>query len=191
MNYVSENSLCKNCDTSWGEMAYEKIDSNSYMGRFSLQALKYSDSLEVTYFYNKITIPKCRILLSTGYNKRLTSTLDSIFSYPFTPKHFTVDKYEQRDRETDIYSLNKIAYANVKELRIQIQPSGSLTDLIIYIHSNSKDTAIGNDEREFFVHQLFGEEILLKKINTVALKFSDSIHANLLTLDKAILKLKE
>jgi hypothetical protein len=119
----------------------------------------------------------------------LTSALDSIFSYSFTPKHFTADKYEQRDHEADIYRLNKTTYANVKELRIQMAPSGPSTDLIIYIHSNSKDTAISNNEREFFVHRLFGEEILLKKINSVKFKFSDSIQSSLLTLDETLLKL--
>jgi hypothetical protein len=189
-NYVAENSLCSSCDTSWGEMAYQIADSKSYMGRFSIEAKKNCDSIEVTYFYNKGTNPKCRILLSTGYNKRLTFALDTIFTYPFTPKYFTIDKYEQPEHNVDIYRLNKTVYANVKELRIQMTPLESLTDLTIYVHSNSQDTSITNVQREFFIRQLFGEEALLKKINTVELRISDSIQHNLLTLDETLAKLK-
>lgn len=187
--YVRENSFCKSCDTTWGEMAYQRVGDDSYMGRFSLQAKKYCDSLEVTCFYNKNSNPKCRILLSTGYKKRFTQSPDSLFTYPFTPKRFKLGKYEQPDKEGDVYIVDN-TYAIVKDLGIQITPADSLSDLTVYINGKPKSITPNNDEREFFIRSLFGEEILLKKINKITLIFSDTINPNFLSVEKIFSKLQ-
>lgn len=187
--YVFKNSLCENCDTAWGEMAYMKVDSSSYMGRFSLEAKRYSDSIEVTYFYNKSTTPKARILLTINYNRSITRTLDTIFSFVSNPKHFRVDKYEQPDTRTDIFGIEK-GDVVVKDLRIEMKPINTLQNLTVFIHANPKGTKINDDNKDYLKRQLFGEEHLLKKINNVDFKFSDTLNPNLLTLDEARSKLK-
>ena len=189
VQYVNKNSLCDHCDTTWGEMAYQKVDSSSYMGRFSLEAKKYSDSIDVVYFYNKNSNPKARILLTTNYNLRLTKALDSLFNFVSTPKHFKVDKYEQPDTRTDIFGIDK-GDVVVKDLRIEMKPVDNLQMLTVFIHANPKDTKITDDNKDDLKKQLFGEELLLKKIKDVEFKISDTIHSDLLTLDVTRSKLK-
>lgn len=189
LSMLNKNSLCEKCDTSWGEMAYQKVDSSSYMGRFSLEAKKYSDSIEVTYFYNKSTPPKARILLTTNYNKRLTGALDTVLNSVSAPKHFKVDKYEQPDTRTDIFGIDK-GDVIVKDLRIEMKPFDTLQTLTAFIHANLKDIKITDDNKDYLKKQLFGEELLLKKIKDVDFKFSDTLKSNLLTLNEARSKLK-
>ena len=188
-NHVAKNSLCLKCDTTWGEMAYIQFDSVSFMGRFSQQVIKYCDSLQVTYFYNKNGKKTVRILLSTGYNRKFTKALDSLFTGVIKPKYFIVDKYEQPDTNIDIFSLNNV-YVIVKDLRIQMNPIDTLNNLTLYINAKPKDTVINFDNKGIFIHQIFGEEILLKKINNVNVKFCDTIKQNLLSLNEALSKLK-
>lgn len=188
-NHVAKNSLCAKCDTTWGEMAYIQFDSVSFMGRFSHLVTKYCDSLQVTYFYNKNSAKNMRILLSTGYNKKFTTALDSLFTSVPKPKHFIVEKYEQPDTKFDIYSLNNVNVF-VKDLRIQINAIDTLENLTVYINARPKDTAINLENKELFIHQIFGEEMLLKKLNNVNIKFCDTNKPNLLSLNEALLKLR-
>jgi len=189
IRYVAGNSLCDKCDTNWSENAYQKWDSTSFMGRFSQQVTKYCDSLQVTYFYNKNAVPKVRILLSTGFNRKFTKAIDTIFNYVPTPKHFKVDKYQQPETRADVLSINNTNVV-VKDIRVQMTPLDTLENLIVYMKPNLKDTTIDNDLKAAVIHDLFGEEILLKRINAVTLVFCDSIKPNLLTINEARLKLK-
>lgn len=186
--YVYENSLCNDCDTSWGEMAYQKVDSSSYMGRFSLAAKKYADSIEVIYFYNQSRSPKARILLTTNYNKRYTKALDSIFNYVPAPKHFKVDKYEQPDTRADIFGIDE-GYVIVNNLRIDNIPFDTLQNLVVFIHAKSNSKVITRDNEEYLKRKLFGEELLLKRINDITFKFSDTINTKLLSLEEVRRKL--
>jgi len=185
---VQTTSLCKTCDTTWGEMAYQNLDSATLMGRFSIEAKRYCDSIDVTYFYNKSRTPKARILLSLNYNKNYTEALDTVLN-SVAPKHFMVDKYEQPDMTADVFGLEN-GDVIVKELRFELVPHGNLQDLIVFIHGNLKSKTIANDEKDYLLHQLFGEELLLKKINNVDFKFTDTLNSNSLTLNEARIKLK-
>jgi hypothetical protein len=185
---VKVSSLCSTCDTSWGEMAYQKVDSSSYMGRFSLEAKKYCDSIEITYFYNRNgSTPTVRILLSTDYNRKFTTALDTILN-SITPKYFVVEKYEQPDLRADMFSNDNMHVA-AKELRIDMKPHDTLQNVTVFIHGNPKST-MTDDFKDFLKRQLFGEELLLKKISDVDFKFTDGIDNNLLSLEEARLKLK-
>lgn len=186
--YVYENSFCDDCDTTWGEMAYQKVDSSSYMGRFSLAAKKYADSIDVVYFYNKSTSPKERILLTTNYNKRYTNALDTIFNHVPSPKHFRIDKYEQPDTRTDVFGIDE-GYVIVNDLRIESIPFDTLQNLIIFIHTKSNGKVVSGDNEDYLKRKLFGEELLLKRVNDITFKFSDSINTDLLSLDEVRRKL--
>jgi hypothetical protein len=189
VNHVQNVSLCNNCgDTTWGEVAFQRSDTPSYMGRFTLQAKKYCDSLEVTYFYNKSTTPKTRILLSAAYNRNLTKALDTILNFTF-PKRFKIDKYEQPDLTSDIFSIENIDIIK-KDLRIDIKPHDALHDLTVFIHGSPKSKTIDDEDKQYLQRQLFGEELLLKKINVVEFQFTDTINNSLATLEETRLKLK-
>lgn len=188
VRYVNEYSYCKTCDSNWTEKAYLRVGNDSYMGRFSLEAKKYCDSIEVTYFYNKNSSPKCRILLSTGYNKRLTIALDTLLTYSFQLKHFKLEKYEQPEKKVDIFGIDE-GNVVVKDLRIEMEPIDTLQNLTIFIYSKLKNTKITDDNKDFLKRSLFGEELLLKKINNVDFKITDTLYSDLMTLEQVRSKL--
>lgn len=183
IQYVYKNSLCDNCDTTWGEMAYQKVDSSSYMGRFSLEAKKYADSIDVVYFYNQDRSPKARILLTTNYNKRYTKALDSILNFVPNSKHFTVNKYEQPNTKSDVFVIEE-GEVVVSNLRIETMPFDTLQNLIVFIHAKTNNNLIVSDNEDYLKRQLFGEELLLKRINEITFKFSTSINTHLLSLEE-------
>ena len=186
---VQTELLSNNHDTNWGEYAFQNADSTKFMGRFTLVVKKYCDSLDVTFFYNKSTTPHVRILLSTNYNKNFTTALDTIFNFVLKPKHFIVDKYEQPDLRSDGFSLPSLNIDN-KDLRILMQPKDSLQNLKIFIYSKTKKVTIDDDNKEFLKKEIFGEELLIKKINDIEFIVTDTINSNLLTLNELRNKLK-
>ena len=179
----------KNHNTNWGEYTFLNGDSKKFMGRFTLEAKKYCDSLSVTFFYSRSTNPHMRILLSIDFNRKYIESIDSIFLPIPKSNYFIIDKYEQPDTTTDMFSINDMDVI-VKDLRIQLNPIDNLTNLIVYIKAATKKTSIDEEQKESFIHKLFGEELLLKKINTVEIKFTDSIIVDLLTLQEVRKKLR-
>jgi hypothetical protein len=186
-NRVREDSLDKSYDPSWGERGYLQEDSLSYMGRFTLEARKFCDSLDVTFFYNKSSTPHTRILISTGYRREYAGCLDSLFNPIPKSKFFTIEKYEQ-PIETDLYSLSQEVAVN--DLRLEIKPaSDSLNDITLYIYSKPRITSMSNDEKELLMHGLFGEELIIKKINNIKFIFTDTIDPTKLTLSETLAKM--
>jgi len=180
---VQTELFSNNHDTNWGEYAFQNEDSTKFMGRFTLAAKKYCDSLGVTFFYNKSTTPHVRILLSTDYNKNFTTALDTIFIFVPKPKYFIVEKYEQPDLHSDGFSLPNLNIDN-KDLRILMQSKDSVKNLKIFIYSKAKNVTIDNDNKEFLKKELFGEELLLKKLNDIEFIVTDTINSKLLTLSE-------
>lgn len=186
---VKDNFLSGNTDTSWGEVALKSADSLTFMGRFTLETKKYCDSLEVTFFYNKGNTPHSRILITTNYNRTLTKALDSIFKIAPNPKHFVIEKYEQPNWDSDGFAFPNLNIDN-KDLRILIKQNGKFSSLKIYIFTKNKNVTIDNENQEILKKGLFGEELLLKKIDEIEFHFTDSINHNYLTLNEARNKLR-
>jgi hypothetical protein len=181
LTYVIANSLCSTCDTTWGEMAYQKIDSTSYMGRFSLEAQKYCNSIRVTYFYNKYTFPTTRIQLSPNYNKKCIVAFDSIFRHIDTPKYFKIEKYKQAEERANVLSFQN-GNIVVKDIRINTSSSGHIFDLTIYLKAASDELIVEAQERLQKI--LFGEELFLKKIGKVGLVPYQELPDTLMTVQQ-------
>ena len=189
-NELVQTELFQNrSDTNWGEYAFQNADSTKFMGRFTLEAKKYCDSLEVTFFYNKKTTPCTRILISANYNRKFTTALDTIFNFVPKPKYFIVEKYEQPDLHTDGFSFPNLNIDN-KDLRILMQPEDTLQNLKIFIYTKAKNVILDADNKDFLQKQLFGEELILKKIKDIDCVFTDTINSTLLTLNEVRNKLK-
>ena len=190
---VKSELFNKSNDTNWTEYAYHNTDRTKFMGRFTLEAKKYCDSLDVTFFYNKTTIPHGRILISTDYNKRFTKALDTIFNFVSIPKYFKIQKYEPSNYDTtrneilNLFEIGDIAY---KDLRVQMIPLETLQNITVYIPTKSKQAKITDDEYEILRTQLFGEELYVKKINELKFILCNTIKPNLFTISEALNKLK-
>lgn len=180
--YVVENSLCKTCDTSWGEMAFQNLDSTTYMGRFSLAAKKYCDNIEVTYFYNRYTNPTTRILLSPNYNRKCVGALDSIFKDLTISKYFKVEKYEQPETGADVLSFQN-GDVVVKDIRVKASTVGYPKDLTVYI--NTTNLKLITEVEESLPKILFGEELLLKKFDKIRFEAYQELDDSLFTVEQA------
>lgn len=185
---VTKTALCNTCDSNWGEMAYLEADSSKFMGRFTLETKKYCDSLKVTFFYKRNATPHSRILISTDYNRNFTTALDTILNSVPTSKYFTLQKYEQPDLRSDGFNFPSLKIDN-KDLRISAESNNSLENLRVFIYTKNKNVKLDNDEEVFLKKQLFGEELLLKKIKNVEFIMTDTISSNLLTLNQVRNKL--
>ena len=194
--YVEFNNLVqsqlhnKNYNSSWGELGFLESDSTTRMGQFTLEAKKNCDSLNVTFFYNKMTNPHTRILISTGYNKKFVTALDTILNCVPNPRHFILQKFEQPDFRSSGFNFPNLVIDN-KDLRILITAEDSLHNLQIFVYSKNKNIEMTNDQKVFLARALFGEELLLKKINKVNFILADTINDNLLTLLQAFIQLKK
>jgi len=188
-NYVKENSLCSTCDTSWGEMAYERIDTLSYMGKFSKEVKKYSDSLEVTFFYNRQIPQPCRILISTGYNSSLCAGLDSLLMGSFKPRHFVINKYVQ-PIGTNLYYILDGTPVLADSLVLYFKKVDTVYDVDVFIRSSQLSGTIPEPEREGFTRILFGEELLLKKIRYVEILYKDTSARDFITYSEFYKKMR-
>ncbi|HTB53276.1 MAG TPA: hypothetical protein VK718_10940 [Ferruginibacter sp.] len=164
-------------------------DESTYMGRFTEEVTKEdSDSLYVSFYYTKSS-NLSQICITALLNKKYALALDTILNPIPNLKHFKIQKYLPAD--TTIDSLNGILpdiNIAVKDLRIKMSTVGSLQNIIVYIHGDSKDKINGQTYIEL-AGPLFGEEIFLKKINSLQFEFCHSIKPGLLTIQEARVKL--
>jgi hypothetical protein len=164
---------------------------NTLMAQLTNQVKKYCDSLEVTFTYTKTSTPKATILISTGYDRRWSKALDTIFNYVPKPKHFKIVKYEPCffDSTTDILSLD-IGDVALKDFRVIMMPFDTLQNITVYIAGKPKDTKLPEEDYDFLRQDLFGEELFVRKINKLDFKFCDTIKGSLLTIYETRNRLK-
>lgn len=188
-NKVLSTALCKKCDTSWGEMAYQQYDSITYMGRFSLLVNKYCDSTEVIYFYNKKTNPQTNILLTSLYNKERAIGFDTILNSIESRKHFQLDKYLQPD-----ISVGSIGFRDwqllISDIRVKTVKDNSVVNLKIYLYKKWVTYQYTNDYYDDLKKELFGELLLSNKIGKIDFEFTDTINNNLPTIYKTLTSLR-
>ena len=188
-NMVFTTALCKKCDTTWGEKAYQQYDSITYMGKFSLLVNKYCDSTEVTYFYNKGTNPKLNILLTSLYNKERAAEFDSILNSIESRKYFQVDKYLQPDTSVGSTGFRDWQLL-IKDMRVKTVNSNSVVNLTIYLCKKWIIYQYTKDYLDDLKKELFGELLLSNKIGKIDFEFADTINNNLPTIYKTLISLK-
>ncbi len=185
---VQEQLENKNYDSSWQESAFQSRDSSTFMGRFSLEIQRDCKGLTVTFFYNKGTEPHSKILVSTEYNKHFVAALDTILNVVEKPKFFTIEKFEQPDIQSQRYRLKNFTI-NKNDIRIFIKENNQNLDLKVFLYAKDKEAELYEEEKEFIKKSLFGEELLLKKINSCDFFITDTIDFKLMAYSKAMLKL--
>ena len=101
------------------------------------------------------------ILLTSDYKKGCTSSIDKIFSDIDSLKHFYIVKYRPAEGLFGGY-INDKDTINPEQIKFTINPDGDKYDLIFYTTKS-----IGPTSKEYLTHDIFGEEVLAKKINKV------------------------
>lgn len=101
------------------------------------------------------------ILLTSDYKKGCTSSIDNIFSDIDSLKHFHIVKFRPADGLFSGY-INDKDTIDPEQIRFAINPAGDKYDLIFYTTKS-----IGQTSKEYLTQDIFGEEILAKKINKI------------------------
>ncbi len=71
-----------------------------------------------------------------------------------------------------------------------MQPEYNLENLTIFIYTKTKKAKIDNDSKDFLKKELFGEKILLKRIQDIKFILTDTLNPGLLTLSEVRTKFK-
>ncbi len=192
MNLVSKDALAgPRTKNSWTVRAFLQYDTLTYMGKFTVEARKYCDSIQVVYSYKNTNPPESRILLSIDYNKRFVRALDTIMNLPVASKYFKIQKYEPREGE---FETNDFSFENgdvyTDSLRGVIENRESPYNITVFIAKRDKNAKLLVDLNNGFAKSLFGEELLVKKIGTVKFKYSDTIKPGL-TIKQLVDKLEK
>jgi hypothetical protein len=181
---VQKNNFCSTCDTNFREAYYQESYSNSILGRFTSEAKKYCDSLSVTYIYSNMEKPNYRILLSTNYSRTYTRALDSILKAPVTMPNLRIYKYEPPDLRYDgFYFPNSALNISNSELRFIVEGDNTLKELTVLIYSKNDKAKLISEDEQLLTRQLFGEELILKKLGDIHYIIVDSVRPDLPNLN--------
>ncbi len=101
------------------------------------------------------------ILLTSDYKKGCTSSIDKIFSDIDTLKHFYIVKYRPAEGPFSGY-MNGTDTINPEQIKFTVNPTGNKYDVVFYTTK-----VIGKSSKEYLTQDIFGEEVLLKKINKI------------------------
>jgi len=101
------------------------------------------------------------ILLTSDYKKGCTSSIDNIFSDIDSLKHFCIIKYRPAEGLFSDY-VNDKDTINPEQIKFTITPVGDKYDLTFYTTKS-----IGQTSKEYLTQDIFGEEVLTKKINKI------------------------
>ena len=118
-------------------------------------------SVRITY------TPKQRIqfgiLLTSDYNKSCVSSIDEIFSDIDSLKHFRLVKFRPAKTFGELINGNDTIKAN--QLRFTDTPHYDKYNLTIYFPK-----PVTEDSKDLLIHDIFGEEVLEKKIDSINYK---------------------
>jgi hypothetical protein len=175
-------------NTNWTsqEFGYLQCNPATYTGRFTLEAKKYCDSIQVTYFckiYRNAELTETRIQLSINYNKQFITALDTILNYAAHSKYFKIEKYVPPIVKSGIYKFNN-GDVIIGNLRARIDNSDPPSNITIFIADKSKSSKLLKEINNDLSKAIFGEELLLKKIGLINYKYSDTIESGLLTINQ-------
>lgn len=176
--------------TNWLGGTFHNEDTTNFVGKFTFQAKKYCDNLDVSFIYDNRNAPHMQTLISASYNRKYTKALDSLFNPIPTSTYFYIQKYEQPSIRLDSLALFQELNLQSNDLRVSFTPVDSLFNVSVFLFSGTKKIELSDADKELLKKKLFGEELLLKKINEVTFIPVDKITPNLLTLNQIRTKLK-
>lgn len=101
------------------------------------------------------------ILLTSDYKNGCTSSIDNIFSDIDTLKYFYIVKYRPAGGLFSGY-INGTDTINPDQIKFTVNPIGNKYDVVFYTTKS-----IDESSKEYLIQDIFGEEVLLKKINKI------------------------
>lgn len=198
--FVSHRSLCNTCDTAWSEMSYEIRDTGSLMGKFTRRVQAYNPEIRVMFTFRKDRIPNADILLTADYRKDAATAVDSAYTALDKPVNFSLTRFRPRNGDVDVYGFDNAMHpmpgknrieVRLSDIRINLSPDDELYDVTLILPGDPGQTLLKTEDIEYLVHAIFGEEILVRKINGTKVEFSGKDQTNGIGIDQAIKKLRQ
>jgi hypothetical protein len=147
--------------------ANETLDSreyqfeSGYIGKLTNKINDYDSCIEVYYLYKPQEQPSYQILLSPDYNKKCLTSIDTLFNDIDSLKHFRIVKYQPADGMFSDFIVESDT-VKAEEIYFKIIPNKEKYNLEVFVNKKLSDLT-----EESLLSSIFGEEVRLKKFDTV------------------------
>jgi hypothetical protein len=134
---------------------------DGYLGQLTEKIHGLDSAIGVYYIYKPKEHPYVRILLTPELKKQPVGAIDSIFTDIHSLKYFQILKYRPPGSLFSAY-IDQADTVKPDELHFKPIAKGNQFDLDIYVKKS-----LMRETKEDLLAQVFGEEVLLKRINKV------------------------
>jgi hypothetical protein len=169
----NEDSLFFHFSQRIKEDTFQKLSANEtlesreyqfesgYIGQLTGKIHDYDSCIQVYYLFKPQEQPAYQILLSTDYNKKCLSAIDSLFNDIDSLKHFRIVKYQPAG---GMFSALIVESDTVRaeEIRFKARPNQDKYNMEIFVSKKLSELT-----EECLMSSIFGEEVRLKKLNAV------------------------
>jgi hypothetical protein len=171
-------------ESDWTEYVFE----GGIMGSLNERVHELASCIKIYYLYNPSQNPYFGILLTTDFDTSCSiNIVDSLFSDIDSLDHFKIVKYRFPG---SLFSgfVNEKDTLYPADISFKTLPAGEKFDVIMY--SKRK---YGYDTNELLKEHIFGEEVFLRKINSIKIQSPPDTTQNLKTIEemRAFFKIKD
>jgi hypothetical protein len=139
---------------------------DGYLGQLTNKIHDVVSCIQVYYQFIPQQRPSFQLLLSAGYDRSCVKAVDSLFNDIESLKHFKIVKYQPPGGAFSDFIVEK---DTVKPEGLRFLP---IKNKLFYDLDIIVPKKLSNITEEMLLAQIFGEEVQLKKINTVRFKVS-------------------
>jgi hypothetical protein len=169
----NEDSLFFHFDQRIKEDTFQKLPANEtldskeyqfesgYIGKLTDKIHEYDSCIQVYYLFKPQEQPAYQILLSTDYNKKCLSAIDSIFNDIESLKHFRIVKYQPAGGMFSSFIVESDT-VRAEEIRFKARPNQNKYNMEIFVSKKLSELT-----KENLLSSIFGEEVRLKKLDAV------------------------
>ena len=168
----------------WTEYVFE----GGIMGSLNEKVNELDSCIKVYYLYNPIQNPYLGILLTTDFDNRCsTNTIDSVFSDIDSLKYFQIVRYRLPEGLFSAF-LNEKDTVYPADISFKTIPAGEKFDIVMYSKRRYSDKT-----NELLKEHIFGEEVFLKKIESIRIQTPPNTPQNLKTIQeiRSFFKIKD
>jgi hypothetical protein len=161
--------------------AFTLEDSVTYLGRFSREAKRYCEGIQVIYSYKIGDTLSGSISLSIDYNKSLVAAIDSLLLLPVVPRHFKVEKYKAASCQscTFLFTHGRI---QTDSLRAKVENMQHPYVIKIFVLDKTGNQQLLTECSESLGEDLLGEELVVKKVSGFKYALTDTLPRGLFTI---------
>jgi hypothetical protein len=149
-----------------------------FIGQLTKKIHDFDSCIQVYYLYKPEDQPSFQLLLSPDYNKKCVPAVDRIFNDIDSLKHFRIVKYKPAEGLFSAFIVEKDT-VRPEDLKFKPVQKKELYDLDVFVTKN-----LSGLTKETLLSSILGEEVQLKKVNTIRFIVSpDSLNGSMRLAD--------